>query len=151
MSTSGSRTDSPSGEGSRIAALELHQLDITHTVIPDSAIGWLFANRRVDAVALRGDTVANNGDTVDAARRTGRRRSLRSDSQRSRARPRAAASWDRPAPDASDLVLDMRSAAELGSAGRARLNPSFDVVPARLVSAYVSERAVVTPPFKEPR
>ena len=50
----------------------------------------------------------------------------------------------RCAPDASHLVLDLRSAAELGSASRARLNPPFDIVPARLVSAYVSERIVVS-------
>jgi methylthioribose-1-phosphate isomerase len=55
------------------------------------------------------------------------------------------------APDVSHLALDVRSAAELGQVDRARLDPSFDVVPARLVSAYVSERVVVTPPFKAPR
>ena len=61
------------------------------------------------------------------------------------------ASWDRIARDASQLVLDIRSAAELGSAQRARLNPPFDIVPARVVSAYVGERGIVRPPFKEPR
>jgi choline dehydrogenase-like flavoprotein len=141
---------SPSGEGTRVMALELTQLDIPHTVIPDSAVGWLFANRAVDAAALRGDTLASNGDSVAL---------LGAKAVAQLAADRGVpvhvlapeVSWDRAARDTSHLVLDMRSAAELGSAQRARLNPVFDIVPARLVSAYVSERVVVSPPFKEPR
>jgi methylthioribose-1-phosphate isomerase len=141
---------SPSGEGTRVMALELTQLDIPHTVIPDSAVGWLFANRAVDAAALRGDTLASNGDSVAL---------LGAKAVAQLAADRGVpvhvlapeVSWDRAARDTSHLVLDMRSAAELGSAQRARLNPVFDIVPARLVSAYVSERVVVSPPFNEPR
>jgi len=48
-------------------------------------------------------------------------------------------------------VLDLRSASELGTANRARLNPPFDIVPARVISAYITERGVLQPPFKQPR
>lgn len=51
----------PSGEG-RVAAYQLGQLDLPFTVLPDSAVGWLFNSRPVDALLLRGDRVANNGD-----------------------------------------------------------------------------------------
>jgi methylthioribose-1-phosphate isomerase len=141
---------SPTGEGTRITALQLTQLDIPHTVIPDSAIGWLFSNRHIDAVALRGDTVASNGDTVALL-------GAKTIAQLASAANVAVhvlapeVSWDRRAGDASHLALDLRSTAELGSTTRARLTPAFDIVPPRLLSAYVSERSVVTPPFKEPR
>ena len=140
----------PSDEGRRVTALELTQLDIPHTIIPDSAIGWLMAGRRLDAVVLRGDTVAANGDTVAllGARAVAQ---LAHDAGVPVHVLAPDAAWDRVAPDASRLVLDLRSAAELGSAHRARLEPPFDVVPARNVSAYVSERGIVRPPFKEPR
>ena len=139
----------PSGEGTRLTALQLTQLDVPHTVIPDSAIGWLFANRRIDAVVLRGDTVAANGDTVAllGAKAVAQLASAANVAVHVLA---PLVSWDRTARDASHLALDLRSAAELGSTTRARLSPPFDIVPARVVSAYVSERSVVTPPFKEP-
>lgn len=54
----------PSGEGRRVAAFQLRQLDVPHTVIPDTALGWLFGGRRVDALLLRGDQVAPDGSCV---------------------------------------------------------------------------------------
>jgi methylthioribose-1-phosphate isomerase len=140
----------PTGEGTRVAAVQLSQLDIPHTVIPDSAVGWLMASRTIDALVLRGDTVATNGDTVAllGARAVAQ---LAADAHVPVHVLAPETSWDRTRRDASELVLDLRSAAELGSATSARLNPPFDIVPARLVSAYVSERAVARPPFKEPR
>jgi methylthioribose-1-phosphate isomerase len=130
----------PVGEGTRITALQLTQLDIPHTVIPDSALGWLFASRQVAAVALRGDTVVANGDVVSSLGAvTVARLAHDSDVPVHVLAPRSA--WDAAAVDVSHLVLDLRSAAELGSAKRARLEPPFDVVPAQLVDAYVSEVA----------
>jgi methylthioribose-1-phosphate isomerase len=52
----------PSGEGSRVAAFGLRQLDVPHTVVPDSALGWVFSGRHIDAVLLRGDAIAGFGD-----------------------------------------------------------------------------------------
>lgn len=140
----------PSGEGARIWALELTQLGIPHTVIPDSAAGWLFANRRVAAVVLRGDTVVSNGETATLLGGLALAQ-LGADARVPVHVLAPESAWDRVARNASQLALDVRSAAEAGTADRARLNPPFDLVPPRLVSAYVSERVVVRPPFKEPR
>jgi methylthioribose-1-phosphate isomerase len=141
---------SPSSEGARLTALGLTQLDIVHTVIPDSATGWLLASRAVTAAVLRGDTIAANGESVCllGSRQVAQ---LAADSKVPVYVLAPTDSWDRQAHDVSALVLDMRSAAELGSANRARLNPPFDVVPARNVTAYVSQISVVSPPFKEAR
>jgi methylthioribose-1-phosphate isomerase len=140
----------PSLEGARITALQLAQLDIPHTVIPDSAVGWLIAGRRIDAVVLRGDTIANNGETETllGARAVAQ---LAHDAGVPVHVLAPEAAWDRTKPDASHLVLDLRSAAELGTTTSARLDPPFDTVPARNVAAYVSEKVVVRPPFKEAR
>jgi len=140
----------PTNEGARLTALELTQHDVPHTVIPDSAVGWLLTARSVTAVVLRGDTVASNGETV----------SLLGSSQIAQLAQDVhvpvyvlapTISWNKQTRDTSDLVLDLRSAVELGSANRARLNPPFDVVPARNITSYVSEVSVVSPPFKEAR
>jgi methylthioribose-1-phosphate isomerase len=54
----------PSNEGARITAYQLAQSDVPSTVIPDTAVGWLLANGPIDAVLLRGDAVARNGDVA---------------------------------------------------------------------------------------
>ncbi len=54
----------PDQEGRRITAFTLRQLDVPFTVVPDSALGWVFDGRRIDALVLRGDRVAANGDCV---------------------------------------------------------------------------------------
>jgi methylthioribose-1-phosphate isomerase len=141
---------SPTGEGSRITALQLTQLDVPHTVVPDSAVAWLFASRKLDAVVLRGDTVAAYGETA-ATLGSLAAAQLASDAGVPVHVLAPECSWDRKQSSLDELVLDLRSAAELGSANRARLTPPFDIVPARVVSAYISERGVLNPPFKEPR
>ncbi len=52
----------PSGEGGRVAAFGLRQLDVPFNVIPDAAVGWLLGQHKVDALVLRGDRAATNGD-----------------------------------------------------------------------------------------
>jgi methylthioribose-1-phosphate isomerase len=52
----------PSGEGGRVTAFQLRQLDVPFTVVPDAALGWLFSERHMDAVLLRGDEIAGFGD-----------------------------------------------------------------------------------------
>jgi methylthioribose-1-phosphate isomerase len=131
----------PSSEGTRITALQLTQLDIPHTVIPDSAVGWLFAGRRLDAAVLRGDTVAAGGETVAMlGSRTVAQLALDAGVPVQVLAPESA--WDRTRTDLGELALDLRSAAELGSASRARLDPPFDIVPASMVGSHISEVGV---------
>jgi methylthioribose-1-phosphate isomerase len=54
----------PSGEGRRVAEFQLRQLDVPRTMIADTALGWLFGSRRVDALLMRGDHVAPDGSSV---------------------------------------------------------------------------------------
>jgi methylthioribose-1-phosphate isomerase len=128
----------PRGEGSRITAMQLGQLDIPHSVIPDTAVGWLFASRPVTAVVMRADSVVGNGDVISPlGARSVAQLAHDSDVPVHVLAPRV--SFDRSMPDTSHLVLDLRSAAELGSSARARLEPPFDVVPASLITDYVSD------------
>jgi methylthioribose-1-phosphate isomerase len=139
----------PSTEGARVAALQLTQMDVPHTVIADTAVAWLFASRHVDAALLRGDTVAANGDTLSLIG------SLNVATLATAADVPVlivapSTSFDEESADARGLVLDLRSVAEsfaaqaeAGSQRPAvfgvRLNPQVDVVPRGLVSGYVTE------------
>lgn len=145
---------SPSGEGSRIAALQLTQLDIAHTVVPDSAVGWLFHHRRLDAAVLRGDRIAANGDAGVLVGGAAIARIAESAGVPVLVLAPSAAT-DPEAEDGRALEADLRSAAESLAAARddtgseaarpavfgVRLNPTVDVVPAGLIGRLVTETA----------
>jgi methylthioribose-1-phosphate isomerase len=54
----------PTREGARLTALQLAQIDVPHTVIPDTAVARTLAAGSVGAVLLRADTVYPNGDIL---------------------------------------------------------------------------------------
>lgn len=116
----------PSGEGGRVAAYQLRQLDVPHTVIPDSALGWLFDTRRMDAVLLRGDRMAANGDCGVLV-------------------GGLSAAIVAAAADVPVHVLAPRNAFDPAAADGAALRvdapfvPTSDVVPAQLITGVISE------------
>ncbi len=141
----------PDNEGARIGDLQLTQLDVPHTNIPDAAVGWLLANRHIAAVLLRGDVVCANGDVGTVVGSLGIARLAATASVPVYVlAPRSAI--DPAAADGSALRVDLRSASEQLAAGGtddmpsgrpvvfgARLTPHSDVVPADLVERAVSE------------
>ena len=52
----------PTMEGARTGAWQLTATDVQHTIVSDSAVAWLVANRRVHAALLRADWACANGD-----------------------------------------------------------------------------------------
>src|SRR4029079_16212878 len=46
----------------RTGAWQLTPSDVRHTIVSDSAVAWLLANRRVHAALLRADWACANGD-----------------------------------------------------------------------------------------
>ncbi|MEP7360286.1 MAG: hypothetical protein ABI744_01775 [Chloroflexota bacterium] len=114
----------PSGEGGRVAAFGLRQLDVPFNVIPDAAVGWLLDQHKVDALVLRGDRVAANGDVGVLIGGL------------------SAALLARAA-DAPVVVLAPRSAFDRGAPDGAALRigtlPTNDVVRAELITSLVTQ------------
>ena len=52
-------------DGARVATWELAQAQIPHTLIADTAAGWLLASGRVDAVLVGAERIARNGDLAN--------------------------------------------------------------------------------------
>jgi methylthioribose-1-phosphate isomerase len=122
----------PGGEGGRVAAFGLGQLDVPFTVIPDAAVGWLIDRHSVAALVLRGDRVAANTDCgVLVGGLTAAIVAAAADVPVIVLAPRN--SFDPAAADGAAL-----RAGETFAPG-ARLNPSSDVVPHDLVRQLVSE------------
>ncbi len=147
----------PDLDGARLAAWELAQSDVPHTILVDAAIGWLLARGEVDVVLVGADRVARDGSflghvgTLPLAL--------------------AAASahvpvWvcapgtaiDPAATDLADLPEETRPPIEamrihgsdIAAAGSAWRDPIVDVTPADLVDAYVTEAGVIRAPFDDP-
>lgn len=140
----------PGMEGARISALQLTQIDVPHTVIADTAVGWLLASRRLDGALLRGDTVATNAATVTVIGGLNVAR-LAAGSGVPVYMIAPASAFDAQSFNGWDSTLDLRSPAEqmagsTGDDGHGRpavfgvhLNPTADIVPGDLVTAFLTE------------
>jgi methylthioribose-1-phosphate isomerase len=132
-------------QGARLTAWELRQAGIPHRVVADSAAGSLMAQGRVDRVIVGADRIAANGDV---ANKVGTYPLAvladRHDVPFYVAAPLS--TIDPATPDGGAIPIEERDPAEVVAAGDA-FNPAFDVTPAELVTAIVTEAGVLEPPY----
>ncbi len=142
-------------QGARLTAWEFARLGVPATLIVDSAAGALMAAGRVSAVVTGADRIAANGD---AANKIGTYAlAALADAHKIPFYVAAPVSTvDFGAPDGEAIPIEERPAEEVTSLGGRRIaaegvdvwNPAFDVAPARLVSAIITERGVARPPYE---
>jgi methylthioribose-1-phosphate isomerase len=140
-------------QGARLTAWELQQDGIPVTLVTDGMSGHLMARGEIDAVIVGADRIAGNGDVANKigtymiavlARRHGIPFFVA-----------APLSTIDPALDhGGAIVIEERDASEVrghggiewAPAGVAVRNPVFDVTPADLVTALITEKGVVRAP-----
>src|SRR5829696_3322255 len=139
-------------QGARLTVWELGRLEIEHALVVDAAAPGLIRTRQVDAVVTGFDRVAANGDVANKVGTYGL--ALAAGAARI---PFLAAgpcsSLDGSLPSGDAIEIEERGADEVRSAAGALLtlpgtpvrNPAFDVTPAALVWALVTERGVAQP------
>ena len=139
-----------------LTAWELKQHGVPHTLIADNAAGFLLANGKVDAVIVGADRIAANGDVANkvgtylkalAARAAGAPFYV--------AAPRSTIDFN--CASGACIPIEEREGDELrlvkgtdahGQTSEVRLipeseavgNPAFDITPAHLVTAFITER-----------
>jgi methylthioribose-1-phosphate isomerase len=140
-------------QGARLTAWEMQQDGIPVTLIADSAAGYMMGQRVVDAVIVGADRVAANGDVANKigtymmavlAQRHGIPFYV--------ACPLS--TIDPAMPDGSGIPIEERDGGEIAGYGSLRwapagihiANPVFDVTPAELVTALITERGVLNSP-----
>jgi methylthioribose-1-phosphate isomerase len=138
-------------QGARLTCWELDQLGIEHYLIADAAGPFLISQGLVDAVVVGADRIAANGDVANkigtyslalAARQAGIPFVV--------AVPES--TIDPDTPDGSRIPVEQRADEEvthvLGTlaapAGSRAMNYAFDITPADLVSAVVTEDRLIT-------
>lgn len=140
-------------QGARLTAWELDRLGIPATLVPDSAAGSLMAAGEVDLVVVGADRIAANGDVANKigtyslavlAKHHGLPFYV--------AAPTS--TIDLATPDGAAIPVEERDPDEVTSVAGVRItpegfaayNPAFDVTPAGLVTAIVTEHGVLRSP-----
>ena len=141
-------------QGARLTAWELTQLGIPFRLIPDAAAGALIARGEIDAAVVGADRIAANGDTANKiGTYTVAVLCARHGLPFYVAAPRS--TIDPATPDGAAIPIEERAAEEVTTicgtrvapAGVAVRNPAFDVTPAELIAAIVTEVGVLRPPY----
>lgn len=142
-------------QGSRLTAWELERAGIPVTLLPDGAAAWLMASRRIDLVLIGADRIAANGDTANKVGSYGL--ALAAAAHNVPFYVAAPSSTIDPSlPSGDGIPIEERGAEELTEWGGVRVaprgagawTPAFDVTPARLIAAIVTERGVHRPPYR---
>jgi methylthioribose-1-phosphate isomerase len=143
-------------QGSRLTAWELHQDQIPVTLLSDGAAASRMAAGGIGWVIVGSDRIAANGDVANkigtyglavAARHHGVKVMV--------AAPTS--TIDMSVASGADIPIEERDQSEVLSCGGKRIgapgvgawNPVFDVTPAALVDAIVTEKGVVLAPNRE--
>ena len=145
----------PVMQGSRLTAWEMAKEGIPHRLISDVAAAFVMKRGEVDLVLTGADRIAANGDTANKigtyglavlARHHGIPFYVAAPSS----------TIDPAIATGASIVIEERDPAEVrGVAGRQTapadspvFNPAFDVTPAELITAIITERGVVRPPYR---
>ena len=148
----------PRLQGARLTAWELDQYGIEYAIIADSAAGRMLQQGGVNAVLVGADRVAANGDVANKIG-TYMLALAASDNRVPFYCVVPASTIDPRTPDGASIPIEERDpeeVLEIGFQGRRAapegshaLNPAFDITPARLVTAFVTEFGILRPPFRE--
>jgi methylthioribose-1-phosphate isomerase len=143
-------------QGARLTAWELRRLGIPHRLITDSSAGALFARGLVDGVVVGADRIAANGDTANKigtytvavlAHRHGVPFYV--------AAPLS--TIDPATPNGAAIPIEERASNEvtelagrpIAPSGTEGMNFAFDVTPAELIAAIITDVGVLRPPYRD--
>jgi methylthioribose-1-phosphate isomerase len=134
----------PRAQGARLTTWELRKLGIEHRLIVDSAVGLLFRRGMADAAISGADRVCANGDVVNKIG-TYPLALLAHEHGAPFYTAAPTSTIDAGSPDGDGVQIEERGAEEVTTfapPGTPAWNPAFDVTPARLVTALITERGV---------
>jgi methylthioribose-1-phosphate isomerase len=143
-------------QGARITTFELMAAGIPVTLICDNMAATIMARGMIDAVIVGADRIASNGDTANKIGTYGV--ALLAKAHRIPFYVAAPSStFDLSLADGTIIPIEERSAQEIicgfgketAPPGVTVFNPAFDVTPNSLITAIVSDRGVIKPPFEK--
>lgn len=139
-------------QGARLTAWELQQHGVPVTVICDSMAAWVMQAGQVDAVIVGADRIAANGDAANKIGTYGL--SVLAKHHNIPFYVAAPCStFDLTLASGKSIPIEERAAAEIAEPFGQRtvpvdvavFNPAFDVAPAELITAIITDRGVIDP------
>jgi methylthioribose-1-phosphate isomerase len=142
-------------QGSRLTAWELQRLGVPMTLLADTAAASMMARGEVDLVVVGADRIAANGDVANkvgtyalAVLARYHRVPFYVAAPTSTVDPDMGSGSDIPIEDRGRREVAAPFGVEVAPRSTPVANPAFDVTPARLVSAIVTERGVARAPYR---
>jgi len=137
-------------QGARLTAWELQRDEIPVTLICDNMAGYLMSLGGIDCVIVGADRVAANGDVANKIG-TYSVAVLAKEHNIPFYVAAPISTIDMSLAEGKEIPIEQRDTREISHVGETQvapegismLNPAFDVTPARLVSAIITERGVV--------
>jgi methylthioribose-1-phosphate isomerase len=143
-------------QGARLTAWELSKLGIPYVLIADNTAGWLMQKKEISLAIVGADRIARNGD---AANKIGTYSVavLARENQISFYVAAPLSTFDFSLEDGGKIPIEERPAHEVKEINGRLItvpdaqvcNPAFDVTPARYVSAIITERGIIYPPYEK--
>ena len=143
-------------QGARLTAWELQKHGIKTTVITDNVAGSLMKQGKINAVIVGADRIAANGDVANKIGTY----TIAVLAQRHQIPFYVAAplsTIDLNIPDGNKIPIEERDHEEVQKIGTQQItpdyvdviNPAFDVTPAELVTAIVTDKGIAEPPYAD--
>lgn len=141
-------------QGARLTAWELQKDRIPFTLITDNMAGFLFSKNSIDMVVVGADRVAANGDVANKIGTY----SLAVLAKQHKVPFYVAApisTIDKSVRNGKGIPIEERDSSEVTNLMGTRIaptgievfNPSFDVTPAKFISAIITEKGIIKSPF----
>jgi methylthioribose-1-phosphate isomerase len=139
-------------QGSRLTTLELLRAEIPVTLIADSAAASVID--RCEVVLAGADRIAANGDT---ANKVGTK--MLATLARAAHKPfyvvAPSSTFDAATRCGGEIIVEERNGEEVRAFAGCRaapkgvpvFNPAFDVTPARLITGFITDRGIISPPY----
>ncbi len=145
----------PRLQGARLTAWELQQYEIPFKVIVDGASGHYMRTQKVDCCIVGCDRVAANGDTANKIG-TYNLAVVATENKIPFYVACPSTTIDLTCQNGEQIAIEERPANEVAQIGGIQItpagaeigNPAFDVTPAKYISAFLTEKGIVYPPFQ---
>ncbi|QER42000.1 S-methyl-5-thioribose-1-phosphate isomerase [Thermodesulfobacterium sp. TA1] len=143
-------------QGSRLTAWELSKLKIPYAIITDNTAGYLMKKGQVKAVIVGADRIASNGDTANKIG-TYSLAVLAYHHQIPFFVAAPSSTFDLEILSGEEIPIEQRPSKEVLYCVKSKIAPlnakaynfAFDITPGELITAIITEKGVIYPPYKE--
>jgi methylthioribose-1-phosphate isomerase len=143
-------------QGARLTAWELEKLGIPYFVISDSMAGWLMRKGEIDLAIVGADRITPNGDTANKIG-TYSVAVLAKENHIPFYVAAPLSTFDFSLETGDQIPIEERPSEEVKEingklitpAGARVRNPAFDVTPAGYITAIITEKGVIRPPYEK--